>query len=510
MTRYLNASLLALALAGCTAGSAPRPQGASSWIITNVQLYDGTGTAPRSGGVRVTGDRIADVGVVVARAGETVVDGQGLALAPAFIDTHSHAGTALVRGNDGLGALSQGIGTVIVGQDGGSSYPLATFFTQLEKRTLSLNVASYVGHGTIREVVMGADYKRKATRSEIDSMRVLLGHEMAAGALGLSSGLEYDPGIYSSREELVLLAKVAASFKGRYISHVRSEDRAFWEAIDEIIDIGRQASLPVQVSHVKLAMKSLWGRADSLIAVLDRARASGVDITADIYPYQFWQSGLTVLFPERNYDDRKAAEFALDEVAPPDLITLTRYDAQPQYAGHTLSEIAKMRSSDPATTLLALIKEAEAAERAGKPSGETIIASSMDERDIAKLIAWPHANICTDGELAGRHPRGFGSFPRVLGRYVRERNVTTMQDAIRKMTSLAADHVGLTDRGRLVPGAFADLVLFDPRTVMDRATPAEPHATSVGIDRVWINGALAFAAGKVTSARAGRVLRRAQ
>ena len=501
--------LLAFAVVGCTAGSAPRPQAASSFVITNVQLYDGSGAPPRSGGVRVSDDRITEVGPVTPRAGETAIDGHGVALAPAFIDTHSHAGSALVRGNDGLGALSQGIGTVVVGQDGGSNFPLAAFFAQLEKRGLPLNVASYVGHGTIRETVMGENYKRQATAAEIDSMKVLLKGEMAAGALGLSSGLEYDPGIYSSRQELIDLAKVTAAFKGRYISHVRSEDRAFWDAIDEIIEIGRQAQLPVQVSHIKLAMKSLWGRADSLITVLERARASGVDITADVYPYRYWQSGLTVLFPERNYDDRKAAEFALDEVAPPDLITLTRYEANPTYAGHTLSEIARMRSSDPATTLLELIKEAETAERAGKPSGETIIASSMDERDIGKLIAWPHANICTDGELAGRHPRGFGSFTRVLGHYVRDQKVTSMEDAIRKMTSLAADHVGLRDRGRLVPGAYADLVMFDPLTVADRATPADPHAISVGIDRVWINGALAYESSRVTSARAGRILRRA-
>jgi len=499
----------ALALIGCSADSAPTPRAASTWVVTNAQIYDGTGAAPRNGGIRVADDRIVEVGDVRARRGEVAIDAHGLALAPAFIDTHSHSDRALTRGSDALGALSQGIGTVVLGQDGGSRYPLTELFEQLERQAPPLNVASYVGHGTIRETVMGADYKRHATPAEIDSMKVLLRQEMSAGALGLSSGLEYDPGIYSSHQELVDLAKVTASFHGRYISHVRSEDRAFWPAIDEIIDIGRQAQLPVQVSHIKLAMKSLWGQADSLVAVLDAARASGVDITADIYPYRYWQSGLTVLFPDRNYDDRKAAEFALAEVAPPELITLTRYEAQPSYAGHTISEIATMRNSDPATTLLELIKESEAAERAGKPAGETIIASSMDERDIARLMAWPHANICTDGELTGRHPRGFGSFPRVLGHYVRERKVTSMEDAIRKMTSLAADHVGLRNRGRLVPGAFADVVLFDPMTVLDQATPAQPHAVSVGISRVWVNGVLAYQDGKVTSARAGRVLRRA-
>jgi len=280
-------------------------------------------------------------------------------------------------------------------------------------------------------------------------------------------------------------------------------------AIDfgKIIDIGRQARLPVQVSHTKLAMKSLWGRGDSLIALLDGARARGIDITADVYPYRYWQSGLTVLFPERNFTDRRAAEFALDEVAPPNEITLTRYEPMPAYAGHTVEEVARMRGADPATTLMWLVNEAETAQKEGRPAGETIIAASMDERDIAKIIAWPFANICTDGELDGKHPRGFGSFTRVLGRYVREQHVVSLPEAIRKMTSLAAANVGIHDRGRIAPGMRADLVLFDPSTVIDRATPREPHALSAGIVKVWVNGMLAYDDGKATEARAGAAIR---
>jgi N-acyl-D-amino-acid deacylase len=217
-----------------------------------------------------------------------------------------------------------------------------------------------------------------------------------------------------------------------------------------------------------------------------------------------------VLFPERNFGDRRAAEFALDEVAPPNEITLTRYEPAPAYAGHTVDEIARMRGTDPATTLMWLVNEAEAAEKAGRPAGETIIAASMDERDIAKIIAWPFANICTDGELAGKHPRGFGSFPRVLGRYVREQHVVALPEAIRKMTSLAAANVGIHDRGRIAPGMRADLVLFDPNTVIDRATPSDPHALSIGIAKVWINGILSYDSGKVTGARAGGVIRRGE
>lgn len=485
-------------------------RGEAATLITHVSLLDGTGAPARSASVRVADGRV--VGIESADAmphsGDTVVDGGGLTLAPGFIDTHSHADRSLLDGNNAVGALNQGITTVVVGQDGDSPFPLADFFTKLAAAHPAINVASYVGHGTVREHVLGADYKRVATAVEVARMADLVGQEMRAGALGLSSGLEYDPGIYSSHQEVVELAKAAAGSGGRYISHIRSEDRAFWSAIDEIIDIGRQARLPVQVSHTKLAMKSLWGHADSLIALLDAARARGIDVTADVYPYRYWQSGLTVLFPERNFTDRKAAEFALDEVSPPDEITLTRYEPDPQFAGHTIAEIAQMRGTDPAATLLWLINTAETAEKAGRPAGETIIAASMDERDIARIIAWPYANICTDGELDGRHPRGFGSFTRVLGRYVREQHVVALPEAIRKMTSLAAANVGIGDRGRVAPGMRADLVLFDPSTVSDRATPSDPHALSVGMAKVWVNGVLSYQTGGVTGARAGAVIRR--
>jgi N-acyl-D-amino-acid deacylase len=397
--------------------------------------------------------------------------------------------------------VSQGITTIIVGQDGSSTLPLAGFFSRLQREPAAVNVASYVGHGTIRREVLGADFKRHATAEEVDRMSAMLRAEMASGALGLSTGLEYDPGIYSAPDEVVALARVAASFGGRYISHIRSEDRTFWQAVDEVIAIGRDARLPVQISHVKLAMHGLWGQAGKLVDVLDRARAAGVNVTADIYPYRYWQSGITVLFPNRDFTNRAEAELVVKEVVKPDDLLITRFEPNPVYAGKTLAQIAAMRGTDAAQALMDVIKEGEAH---GTTAG--VIATSMDERDIARLIRWPFANICTDGELSGPHPRGFGSFPRVLGRYVREQRVVPLAEAIRKMTSLAAANVGIGDRGTIAPGRYADLVLFDPRTIIDRATTASPHVVSEGIDTVWVNGAVVFTKAATTGKRPGKVL----
>jgi N-acyl-D-amino-acid deacylase len=241
--------------------------------------------------------------------------------------------------------------------------------------------------------------------------------------------------------------------------------------------------------------------------VLDRARASGVNITADVYPYTYWQSTLTVLFPERDFENRAAAEFALREVSTPEGLLLSRFDPDPSYVGKTVAEISRLRGTDPATTLMALIRESLAV-KGDDEGSESVIGTSMDERDIEKIIAWPYANICSDGELAGRHPRGYGAFTRVLGRYVRERRVLSLEGAVRKMTSLSAANVGIVRRGQIAPGYYADLVLFDPQTVQDMATPTDPRRPSVGIRTVWVNGAVVYDGGATTGRHPGRPIRR--
>jgi N-acyl-D-amino-acid deacylase len=490
----------ALAIAWLVAGAATA---APATLIEGATVVDGTGRPGFAASVRISDGRIAGIGGLKPRPGETVVSGRGLVLAPGFIDTHSHHDRGLAEHRDALAAVSQGITTIVVGQDGSSAPSLERFFASLERAPAAVNVASYVGHGTLRARVMGEDYRRPATPAELERMKALLGEEMDAGALGLSTGLEYDPGIYSTREEVLALARAAAAKGGRYISHIRSEDRAEWEAVDEAIDIGRKTGMPVQISHIKLAMVDWWGQAPKLIARLDEARAEGVRITADIYPYEYWQSTITVLFPERDFTDRKAAAFALKSLVPPEGLRLARWQPDPALEGKTLAEIARLRGEDPVQTLIDLVAAA-----ARPDVSESIIATSMAMPDIEKLIAWPHSNISSDGALAGGHPRGAGAFTRVLRLFVREKKMLTLEQAVHKMTGLSAEHVGIAGRGTIAPGAAADLVLFDPATVGDRATVEDPGAVSAGIARVWVNGEQVYADGRATGRHPGAVIRR--
>lgn len=491
-----------LALTAC-ALDAPEITG---MVIVNARVIDGSGGPSRDVNVRVVGDRIVTVGNFEPTAEDAVVDANGLVLAPGFVDAHSHHDDGLFEMPGALAAVSQGITTIVVGQDGGQNYPLAEFFASLETSPAAINVASYAGFGILRGRVMGADYQRHATPEELAEMLALLHTEMEAGALGLASGLEYDPGSFSSIEELVELAKVAAFHGGRYISHIRSEDQYFWEAIDEIIDIGREAWLPVQVSHIKLAMTRWWGQADRLTAKLDEARASGVEITADIYPYRAWNSGfswLATLFPERDLDRRDGAEYILRDMLSPAGILIPNYRPEPAYDGMTIAEIAGIRETDPETTLMELLRaDIEMGSRS------PMLGFAMDEPDIESIMAWPHTVIGSDGELAGPHPRGYGAFTRFLGHYIRGRNVVSLEEGIRKMTSLSAHQVGIVERGSIQMGHYADLVLFDPGTVTDRATPEAPHVPSVGIEKVWVNGQLVFEGGQITGNRPGKPIRR--
>ena len=353
---------VATAIIACVAWCLVSPTAAqqpTSTFIRGASIIDGSGSSPRVEDVRIVGDRIVELGRLNAASSDVVIEAQGLSLAPGFIDSHSHHDRGLATGRDALPMVSQGVTTIVVGQDGGG-IELDTLFKRFDAEPVAVNIASYAGHGSIRTRVLGTDFRRAATADEIDRMRSLLRAEMNAGALGLSTGLEYDPGIFSTPDEVSALAQAAAVMGGRYISHIRSEDRDVWSAIDEIIAIGRVTRMPVQVSHMKLAMYNLWGQADRLIRVLDTARSSGVQITADIYPYTYWQSNLGVLYPSRNFTDRVETEFILSHLTPADEIMFEKGSPRhPEYARKTLAQIAQMRMTSNLQTMMDLLAEEE-------------------------------------------------------------------------------------------------------------------------------------------------------
>lgn len=478
-------------------------------IIRNGMIYDGKGGEPYKADIGIKGDSISFIGDLSKSKAKNEVDAKDLAVSPGFIDSHSHHAGNPFAHRDFLAAVSQGITTIVIGQDGGSNFPLADFYKKLTDTAIAVNIASYSGHNTLRDSVLGKNFKRIATQAEIDIMKTLLQQDMKAGALGFSTGLEYDPGIYSTNDEVLQLAKEAAPFGGRYISHIRSEDRYFWKAIDEIITIGKEAKIPVQVSHIKLAMHNIWGKADSLLALFEDQRKKGVDITADIYPYAFWNSTIKVLFPDRNFSDEKEAAHILKEITLPEDIILGSYEVQPVYAGKTLAAIAAIEKKPASRMLVELIARIDAWEKkTGKECEENIMATSMAEEDIKKLMNWPHTNICSDGNSGGTHPRGYGAFTRVLGKYVNEEKALTLAKAINSMTLLAAKHMGFKKRGLIIPGFPADLVIFNPGTVKDMATVAEPHKISEGIEKVLVNGVIVFENKKTTGKYPGKIIRR--
>lgn len=469
-------------------------------LISNVKIIDGTGLPAVAGAVRIVNNRIWQVGMLSVFPGESTTDGKGKVLAPGFIDNHSHHDGGLETNPSALAVTSQGITTIVVGQDGGSDL-LDSIQQAIRKTPVSVNVASFTGHASLREKVLGKELDRKATQAEIDTMKVLLAKELDNGSLGLSTGLEYEAAFYSSRDEVMALAKVAAEKGGRYISHIRSEDLNLEEALEEIIHIGREAKIPVQITHIKIAMRSKWGSSEKILRQLEVARQSGINVTADVYPYTMWNSTPRVLFPKKDFESLASAEFATRELFDPTASVLVRYSPQPFWQGKTVSEIATLNKETDAQTLLRIIRESAA------PEQSTIVAKSMSETDISNFMKWPYTSICSDGTMHG-HPRGHGSFTRVLGRYVREQKLMPLEIAIQKMTSLAAENVGIKNRGLIVPGYFADLVLFDPETVIDNATIENPTALSSGIASVWVNGKLVYSDQKSVANYPGVLVKR--
>lgn len=477
-----------------------------SAVITNVSIVDGTGAPARTGSVRIEDGRITAVGDFTPGNTEIIIDGGGKTLAPGFIDTHSHHDYDIPKSPDMIAVTNQGVTTIIIGQDGSSQWPLAEFYAKLEKSPVAVNIGSYSGQNTLREKGMDAA-RRAATEDEIARMSKLLEDDMAAGAFGLSTGLIYETGNFSTSAEVMALAQVSARHGGRYISHIRNEGFDLMPSIQEVIDIGKQTGAPVQVSHLKVGVKKLWGTSDKVLKLLNDARAAGVDITADIYPYTYWQSTMRVLFPNKVYDDREGLTFMFKESTPPDGLYFAMYAPDPSIVGKTAAQVAKERGGTPVNVYLDLMKQVIEYEKTHpNERAESVIGVSMREDDVTRLMQWEHANICSDGMSMG-HPRGHGTFPRVLGHYVRELKALTLEQGVHKMTGLAAKHMGISDRGTIAPGMYADLVLFDPATIIDRATLQNPTALSAGIEKVWVNGKLVFQDRRSTGVHPGQVVR---
>jgi len=467
-----------------------------SQLISNIRLIDGTGASSRQSSVRITDDRISDIGDLTPFTDESVIDGKGRVLAPGFIDNHSHHERGLLEDPDAIAPINQGITTIIIGQDGESD-PVDTIKERMKLQPVSVNVATYTGHASLREMTMKGSLARTATAEEIESMGRILSDEIKKGSLGLSTGLEYEEAFYSSTDEVIQLAKIASKTGGRYISHIRSEDIHLESSIEEIIRIGKEAKLPVQISHIKIAMRSKWGHSPAILARLEQARAEGIDITADCYPYALWSSTPRVLFPKKDFTNPESALYATQELFDPAASIMTHFPNNPNYEGKTISEIAAMNNETPPQALMRVIRD----------GGGSIAGASMQENDIVNFLSWSNTSICSDGANGG-HPRGYGAFTRVLGRYVREQKIMPLETAVYKMTGLTAAHLGIQDRGLITTGYFADLVLFDANTVGDNATMANPLLLSSGIDIVWVNGKIVFRQQQSTKEHPGLFIRR--
>ena len=524
-------------------------------IIRGGTVYDGTGRAPRKADVGIKGDRIAAVGNLRTATAPAIVDATGLAVSPGFINMLSHSETSWFVDDRSLSELRQGVTTQIFGESsmgplsdemkqrrrgsqGDARFnvewtTLAEYLNLLEKRGISQNVASFIGAPTLREYVIGLEDK-PPTPAQLDQMRELVRREMEAGALGITTALIYPPAFFAKTEELIELCKVAAKYKGKYTAHMRSEADQFIEAVQETIRISREAGIPVEIYHLKAAGEANWPKMDQVIKMIEDARKKGVKITANMYTYPAGGTGLNSTLPPWVYDGgAEAAYKRLQDPATrakiaqavrtptnewenlyllsgsPDRILLAsfRNDNLKPLTGKTLGEVAKMRGKDPVETIMDLLLEDRS--RIGT------IYFLMSEDNIKKQIRLPWvsfgsdaASISAEGVFlrSAAHPRAYGNFARLLGKYVRDEKVISLSEAIRRLSSLPATNLGLNHRGLLQNGMFADVVIFDPKTIADRATFENPHQYSVGVRDVFVNGKQVLKNGEHTGVKPGKAL----
>lgn len=478
--------------------------------LRNARILDGSGAPPSEGDVEIRHGRIASVGRPSGDAATVEIDVGGLVLAPGFVDVHTHDDGALLRYPDLAFKVSQGCTSLVIGNCGFSAAPavvgesdptsligvtaawsdLDGYRDAVHRAGPACNAMALVGHNTVRRQVLGLE-RRAPTATELERMRQAVRDAMAQGACGLSTGLIYEPGRYSQTEEIVELARQAAEAGGLYATHLRNEGDRLLEAVDEAVSIGRQAGLPVQISHHKSAGRQNWGKIGASLARIDEANAAGGNVMADVYPYTAGSGPM-------------AQYFNLDRLDPnlAEVIRFASCPARRELEGRMCVDVAQEWNVEPVEVIRQVLSA---------PRGEQTICIQfiIDEADIETNLRHPLMLVGSDGiaDLRGRpHPRLFGTFPRVLGYYVRQRNVLGLSDAVARMTAMSCDRFGLTDRGRVVEGGWADLVVFDDATIIDRATYDEPKLESSGVELVIVNGAITYRDGVHVPAGAGRVL----
>jgi N-acyl-D-amino-acid deacylase len=536
-----------------TESSSPAP---FDVVIKGGTLYDGTGGKELVTDIAIRGDRIVGLGDFKAAIAKTVIDAKGMAVAPGFINMLSWSTESLIEDGRSQSEIREGVTTEIMGEgfsmgplndrikermrhdQGDIKYEikwttLAEYLRYLEQRGVSCNVASFIGATTIREHVIGLEDK-PPTPEQLEQMRQLVRQEMEAGALGIGTSLIYPPAFYAKTEELIELCKVAAKYQGKYISHMRSEGNRLLEAIDELLRISREANIAAEIYHIKAAGQPNWGKADAMLAKVEEARKAGLKITADMYTYTAAGTGLDACLPpwtedggypalfKRLRDPATREKIAAEVRTPsdkwenlylaagsPDKILLSGFKSEKlkPLTGKSLAEVAKMRGKDPIETAMDLISEDE--------SRIDAIYFLMSEENVKKEIAKPWVSFGSDEASqapegaflkSNCHPRAYGNFARVLGKYVREEKVLTLSDAIRKLSGQPATNLGLDHRGFVKEGMFADVVIFDPATIGDRATFEKPHQYAVGVKHVFVNGVQVLKDGQHTNAKPGRAL----
>jgi N-acyl-D-amino-acid deacylase len=494
-------------------------------LIRNARVIDGSGNPWYRADIAVKDGRIAALGRLAEKSAVKTIDAANRVVAPGFIDVHTHSESGIVQLPQAENFLRDGVTTVVTGNCGGSELELKQFFATLEKLRVGINVATLVGHNSIRREVMGAE-DRKATPEEIERMKAIVDRAMRAGAVGFSTGLEYVPGMYSPTDEIVELAKVAARYGGIYTSHLRDEGEAVLEAIEEALEVGKRAGARVQISHLKQDTKAHWGNTQKMIDLIERYRAQGVEATVDQYPYIAYSTGLGTTLPnwalaggpeklQERLRDPALRRKIFDEVLASNqkrgydsfdytAVAACRFDKS--FEGKTVREISRLRGRKDSheadvETVLDLMAQ----------GGVSVVTKAMSEDDVANIMRYPNTAIASDGGVVrfgdGRpHPRNYGTNARVLNEYVRLRKTLTLEDAIRKMTSLPAQIFQFKDRGLVREGFAADLVVFDPAAVRDQATFENPHQYSSGFDVVLVNGKIAVEAGQLTAERGGKPL----